>query len=52
MSDSDSDRVPSDIEEAAQSAISTVIPQKSKAVYDLAYEKFEKWLEEKKNKTH
>ena len=50
MADSDSDSVPSDIEAAAQSALSTVIPQKSKALYDLAYEKFEKWLEEKKIK--
>lgn len=50
MSDSDSDNVPSDIEAAAQSALSAVIPQKSRALYDLAYGKFEKWLEEKKIK--
>lgn len=50
MSDSDSGGLPSDVEEAAQSALSTVIPQRSKARYDLAYEKFGKWLEDKKIK--
>jgi hypothetical protein len=44
---SDSDDIPSDVEEAAQSAISSVIPNKSKAKYDLAYEKLEKWCEGK-----
>ncbi|KAJ3625554.1 hypothetical protein MTP99_016119 [Tenebrio molitor] len=48
---SDSDDIPSDVEEAAQSAISSVIPNKSKAKYDLAYEKLEKWCEGK-NKNH
>ena len=49
MSDTSLD-LPSDIEEAAESALSTVIPQKSKAKYDLAYDKFEKWCQEKKLK--
>jgi integrase len=44
---SDSDDIPSDVEEAAQSAISSIIPNKSKAKYDLAYEKLEKWCEGK-----
>jgi hypothetical protein len=44
---SDSDDIPSDVEEAARSAISSVIPNKSKAKYDLAYEKLEKWCEGK-----
>jgi hypothetical protein len=38
----DSDDIPSDVEEAARSAISSVIPNKSKTKYDLAYEKLEK----------
>lgn len=47
---SDSDDIPSDIEEAARNAVCSLIPEKSKAVYDLAYEKFEKWREQKKVK--
>lgn len=47
MSDSESD-VPSDIEEAAQSALSTIIPKKSKSKYDLAYVKFSSWCEQKR----
>jgi hypothetical protein len=41
------DDIPSDIEETARSGISSVIPNKSRAKYDLAYEKFEKWCEGK-----
>ncbi|KAJ8909414.1 hypothetical protein NQ315_002852 [Exocentrus adspersus] len=49
MSDTESD-VPSDIEEAAQRALSTVIPTKSKLRYDGAYTKFTTWCEDKKVK--
>ncbi|KAJ8963565.1 hypothetical protein NQ317_013270 [Molorchus minor] len=41
---SDFDDIPSDIEEAAINAVCSLIP------YDLGYEKFEKWREEKKVK--
>jgi hypothetical protein len=34
---SESDNIPSDIEEIARSGISSVIPNKSRAQYDLAY---------------
>ena len=46
MSESSLD-VPSDVEEAAQMAISSLIPEKSKSKYDLAYQKFNEWLAEK-----
>lgn len=46
MSDSEND-IPSDIEEAAQCALSTVIPRKSKLRYDLAYTKFTAWCKDK-----
>lgn len=42
--------VPSDIEEAAVSTLPTTIPAESKAKYDLAYEKFTQWCEEKEIK--
>jgi hypothetical protein len=44
---SESDDIPSDIEETARSGISSAIPNKSRAKYDLIYEKFEKWCEGK-----
>ncbi|KAJ8969076.1 hypothetical protein NQ317_011678 [Molorchus minor] len=47
---SDSDDIPSDIEDAARNAVCLLIPEKSKAAYDLVYEKFEKWRKEKKVK--
>ena len=47
MSDLSSEELPSDIEEAAGNALLSVIPKKSKAVYDLAYEKFVSWCDEK-----
>lgn len=50
MSHSSSEELPSDIEEAAGNALLSVIPKKSKAVYDLAYEKFVTWCDEKKIK--
>ncbi|XP_044759178.1 uncharacterized protein LOC123316928 [Coccinella septempunctata] len=43
MSDSEND-VPSDIEEAAQSELSTIIPKKSRSKNDLAYAKFGLWF--------
>lgn len=45
---SDDNDVPSDIEEAAQSALSAVIPRKSKNKYDLAHVKFNSWCQRKK----
>ncbi|KAJ8984182.1 hypothetical protein NQ317_011091 [Molorchus minor] len=47
---SDSDDIPSNIEDAARNAVCLLIPEKSKAAYDLVYEKFEKWRKEKKVK--
>ncbi|KAJ8914730.1 hypothetical protein NQ315_017440 [Exocentrus adspersus] len=47
MSDTESD-VPSDIVEAAQRALSTLIPTKSKLRLDAAYTKFTTWCEDKK----
>ncbi|CAG9814340.1 unnamed protein product [Phaedon cochleariae] len=48
--ESNSSDSPSDIEEAAQNALLTMIPEKSKERYDIAYRKFENWCEEKKVK--
>ncbi|KAJ8969637.1 hypothetical protein NQ317_000958, partial [Molorchus minor] len=47
---SDSDDIPSDIEDAARNAVCLLIPEKFKAAYDLVSEKFEKWRKEKKVK--
>jgi hypothetical protein len=45
MSDSD---VISNIENAAEAAMHTLIPERSKSVYQATYDKFEKWCKEKK----
>jgi hypothetical protein len=47
MSDSE-ENLPSDIELAAQSAIDTLIPAKSKERYEIVYKYFEEWMEIKK----
>ena len=44
---SDSDTLPADIEEAATSAVSSLIPAKSKMLDDQAFERFHKWCLEK-----
>ena len=47
MSDSE-EGLPSDVELAAQSAIDTLIPAKSKQRYETEYKHFEEWMEVKK----
>jgi hypothetical protein len=47
MSDSE-ENLPSDIKLAAQSAIDTLIPAKSKERYEIVYKYFEEWMEIKK----
>lgn len=47
MSDSE-ESLPSDVELAAQSAINTLIPAKSKKRYEIVYKYFEEWMEAKK----
>ncbi|KAJ3666193.1 hypothetical protein Zmor_001646 [Zophobas morio] len=42
------DNLPSDIEVAAQSAIDSLIPGKSKELYEKAYKDFDEWMEVKK----
>ena len=49
MSDSDGS-LPSDIEAAANEAISSLVPTKSKARYELEYQKFEDWCKANKIK--
>ena len=44
---SDSESLPSDIEEEALKAISGLLPEKSKSKYEMAYAKYEKWCTEK-----
>jgi hypothetical protein len=43
MSDSE-ESVGADIEAAAEAAISTLLPAKSRAVYELSYQRFDQWL--------
>ncbi len=48
MSSSDESDYTAEIEEATADAISTVVPEKSKAIYELAYKHFNEWLQSKK----
>ncbi|KAK5648052.1 hypothetical protein RI129_002944 [Pyrocoelia pectoralis] len=50
MSSSSDLELPSDVEEAANVAVGSLIPEKSKDRYAVAYTKFEKWCELKKLK--
>ena len=45
---SDSESIPSDIEEEAFRAISGLLPARSKQKYEYTYSKYEKWCTEKK----
>lgn len=45
---SESESLPSDIEEEALKTISNLIPEKSKSKYEIAYGRYEKWCTEKK----
>ena len=47
MSSSEND-VRSDTKEAAQCALSTLVPKKSKSKYDLAYVNFGSWCDQKR----
>jgi Fe-S cluster biosynthesis and repair protein YggX len=47
MSDSE-DVLPEDVEAAAQAAISTLLPEKSKHLYESAYKKFDEWCTQQK----
>ena len=47
---SDSESLPSDIEELATQVVSTLLPEKSKIKYEQAYERLRKWCDEKKIK--
>jgi hypothetical protein len=47
MSDSE-DALPEDVEAAAQAAISTLLPEKSKQLYESAYKKFHEWCTQQK----
>ncbi|KAJ8909265.1 hypothetical protein NQ315_012358 [Exocentrus adspersus] len=49
---SDSEDLPSDIEEAATSAVSTLLPSKSKDKYKKIYNRFTSWCEKKNLKNH
>lgn len=51
---SDSESLPSDIEEAATNAASCLVPVKSKEKYEMAFQRFSSWCDEKnvKNITH
>lgn len=51
-SDSDSDNLPNDLEEAWQEGCSAIIPEKSKVRYEQTYKIFKKWLEAKKIALH
>lgn len=51
MSSSDDSDHTAEIELAAAEAVSTIIPAKSKALYELAYKKFNEWLQSKKTKS-
>lgn len=48
---SDSEDIPSDIENTAKAVISSLLPEKSKQLYELAYKRFENWCNLKKVKT-
>lgn len=50
---SDSEDLPSDIENAATSAVSSLLPEKSKRKYEQVYERFIRWCNQKgvKNET-
>lgn len=48
---SDSESLPSDIEEQALKAISGLLPEKSKSKYEMAYAKYEKWCTEKETRS-
>jgi hypothetical protein len=48
MSDSEEDNVLERIEAAAQEAVSNLIPQKSRVVYETTYSRFEEWRSKQK----
>lgn len=47
---SESESLPSDIEEAAANAVSSLLPDKSKNKYEKFYKRFSEWCESKKIK--
>jgi hypothetical protein len=50
MSDSEDSSLPSDVEEVAKGAISNLLPNKSRQIYESTYKNFEKWCDSKKIK--
>lgn len=49
MSDSE-ESLPSDIENSAQNVVSSLLPQKSKATYEMTFNRYEEWCIKKKVK--
>jgi hypothetical protein len=43
MSDSEDSSLSSDVEEVAKGAISNLLPNKSRQIYESTYKNFEKW---------
>lgn len=43
MGDSESESIPSDVEDIAQSVIGSLLPEKSRQVYEQTYAKYENW---------
>lgn len=50
MSDSEADSLPSDLEEMSRNIVDSLLPEKSRSVYEMVFNRYEEWCSAKKIK--